>query len=144
MSLNESQFGAMSRRAKALKLDDPDCSYGQCRTASSDFQRLHGGEIVEFSHPLDVSEAHEEWQEEADYEPEDFKHVRHAVNKVGENIIDWTPTQFWRKEPVPLIEPADVYKKRFGGGPFPSAQTGGYKHGDYSRTRREIRGEMDY
>lgn len=141
MSLSEGQFGAMAKRARRLRLDDQECAYGQCRTASADFQRLHGGEVVEFGGPRDTSTSHEEWQAMGEYEPDDLKHSRHAVNKVGNNIVDWTASQFWSRSPLPLIEPIDVYKKRFRSGPHPPAWQAPYQHGDYSAVRKEMRGD---
>lgn len=141
MSLSEGQFGKMAKRAQRLRLDDQDCSFGLCRVASADFQRLHGGEIVEFEGPQDVSDAHEEWSAMADYEPEDLERSRHVVNKIDGNIVDWTASQFWRRGGLPLIEPMSEYKKRFKEGPYPSVGANPYKHGDYAQARREIRND---
>jgi len=141
MSLSEGQFGKMVKRAQRLRLDDPDCSFGLCHIASADFQRLYGGEIVVFEGPQNVSDAHEEWSAMADYEPKDLERSQHLVNIIDGNIVDWTASQFWRRERLPLIEPISEYKKRFKKGPYQSTGAYTYEHGDYAKIRREIRND---
>lgn len=130
----------MKRRAERLRLHDPSCAYGQCRTAAADFKRLHGGEIVEYWNPVDLSAAHESWQKTADEQPENTRYFGHSVNKVNDHIVDWTGSQFFGAgTPNPIIEHVDDYSKRFYEGPY-KADEEKFVPGAYSRTRKLLKG----
>lgn len=135
--LNEFSFPKMQRRASRLRLDDPECSYGMCVQASSDFKRLHGGEQVVFWGPKNLSNAHEEWKSSADEDEQNVRYMGHTVNKVGNKIVDWTGSQFFgRGTPLPLVEDIDVYSQRFAKGPEKPTSEETYRHGGYSRARK--------
>lgn len=134
------QFPKMVRRANLLGFSDPENAFSQCRNCAADARRHIGGELVRFSAPVDLSNAHDRWRDMVDEREDHRRYISHTVNRVGNTIVDFTGSQFWgRNTPVPIVEPEEVYKARFGSHDGVDDSDITYTPGDYATTRREDR-----
>jgi len=132
------QFDKMSRRAQRMQFGDPESSFGQCISCAADARRHIGGEVVRFSAPVDLSSAHENWQETVEEKEDNRKYITHDVNRVGNTIVDFTGSQFWgNNTPVPIVEHEDEYAKRFQSSGSTVDDGNEYRPGDYARNRKD-------